>query len=276
MEHDLALPFLKWPGGKRWASARIVKMIRARLTGTYYEPFLGGGSIFFALNPTRAVLSDINGDLITTYEAVRDRTPDLIRRIKRLRVNESMFCVIRNQDPEDSFERAVRFLYLNRTAFGGIYRVNLDGKFNVPFGGGERTPQVLWRRNLLSTAAKRLQSAQLVNCDFERIIRRAKGGDVVYCDPTYTVAHDNNGFVRYNEKNFSWSDQIRLAECAAKARERGAFVLVSNACHSTVRRLYPGATVSVLKRKSRVSTDIEKRRTVQELLISLAPSGNDS
>jgi DNA adenine methylase len=246
-------------------------MIRARLTGTYYEPFLGGGSVFFALNPRRAVLSDINTDLINTYEAVRDRAGDLIRRIKRLKVNESVFRRMRDGDPKDPLERAVRFLYLNRTAFGGIYRVNLEGKFNVPFGGGDRTPEVLWRKHLLASAADRLKTARLLKGDFEKIIRRAGRGDVVYCDPTYTVAHDNNGFVRYNEKNFSWSDQIRLAECARSACDRGAYVLVSNACHPTVRDLYPRATITVQRRSSRVSTNVEKRRAVRELLIQLKP-----
>jgi DNA adenine methylase len=275
-QSESGLPFLKSPGGKRWASERIVGLIRKRLTKTYYEPFLGGGSVFFAFNPERAILSDINEDLINTYQIVRDRAPDVIRRLKRLRVNKSAFERIRRREPEDPLDRAVRFLYLNRTAFAGIYRVNLEGKFNVPFGGGERTPEVLWRKNLLLEAAARLGTVQLRQADFECVIDQAGDGDVVYCDPTYTVAHENNGFVRYNERNFSWADQIRLADSAERARKRGAFVLISNACHPTVRCLYINARIRVLERSSRISTDVTKRRPVRELLICLEshPDGN--
>jgi DNA adenine methylase len=264
------LPFLKWPGGKRWAGHRITDLIRERLTGTYYEPFLGGGAVFFELRPPRAVLSDINPELVNTYRLVRDSVEEIISRLKKLPVNKQTYNRLREVEPDEPILRAVRFLYLNRTAFGGIYRLNLNGKFNVPYGGGERTPAVLWERTLLKNASEALASAELRETDFELVIDLAKKGDVVYCDPTYTVAHDCNGFVRYNERNFSWADQIRLADAARRARQRGAVVIISNANHRTIRRLYPEASFNVLQRLSLVSPDVTKRRSVQELLVRLA------
>jgi len=266
------IPFLKWPGGKRWISETLAGLVREQLVGTYYEPFLGGGSVFFTLRPERAVISDVNTDLINTYEMVRDRAPDVIRRLKRLRVNRETFNRLRAAEPSDALERAVRFLYLNRTAFGGIYRVNREGKFNVPFGGGERTPEILWRQSLLVGASELLAGVHIRHADFEPMIDLAQRGDVVYCDPTYTVAHENNGFVRYNERNFSWADQVRLAGAARRASARGAAVFVSNAEHRCIRRLYGEGAFRVLERNSRVSSDVRKRRPVRELLVHLAPA----
>jgi DNA adenine methylase len=178
---------------------------------------------------------------------------------------------MRESKPTRPTTRAARFLYLNRTAFGGIYRVNLRGQFNVPFGGGERTPALLWKTDALQLASKTLRSARLKVSDFESIIDAAGSGDVVYCDPTYTVAHDNNGFVRYNERNFTWEDQIRLAKAAFRAAKRGSTVLVSNANHDSVRELYRGAHIEVLNRISTVTPLPAKRRPVEELLICINP-----
>jgi DNA adenine methylase len=267
------VPFLKWPGGKRWLSTRLAVVARKVLAGTYYEPFLGGGALFFALLPERAVISDINSDLVNTYKATQDRAQEVIRRLKRLPVNKETYDRLRAEATDDPVRRAVRFLYLNRTAFGGIYRVNGSGRFNVPFGGGDRTPEVLWRRSLLIRASTALSGAEIRHDDFEPVINCAQRGDVVYCDPTYTVAHANNGFVRYNERNFSWADQVRLAGAARRASARGATVLVSNAEHICIRRLYSGALFQAVERQSLVSSDPRHRGRVTELLIRLEPRG---
>jgi DNA adenine methylase len=265
----ILLPFLKWPGGKRWAAGQIAAMVRRHLIHAYYEPFLGGGAVFFSLQPKRAMLSDVNGDLINTYRVVRDSVGQVISRLRGLPVDKCTYNRLRADEPVDRIERAVRFLYLNRTAFAGMYRLNLNGKFNVPFGGGERTPEILWATPLLRAASSVLSTASIRRSDFEPILDRAMRGDVVYCDPTYTVAHDCNGFIRYNERNFSWEDQVRLARAARRASRRGAKVVVTNANHPTVRELYSGARFQVLHRRSLVSTDVSKRRDVDELLVCL-------
>lgn len=264
-------PFIKWPGGKRWAASQIAELIAVSLSGTYFEPFLGGGAVFFHLRPLKAVLADVNEDLIATYRTVRRDRSAVIGRLRRYRVTEEDYYRMRERSPTDPVARAARFLYLNRTAFGGVYRLNLEGRFNVPYGGGERTPAILWQTDILAHAARALRKAQLKVSDFESILNQARTGDVAYCDPTYTVAHDNNGFVRYNERNFSWSDQKRLAAAAAAATRRGATVIISNAHHASIRELYPAAQFITLTRISRITPKASHRRPVDELLIALNP-----
>jgi DNA adenine methylase len=261
-------PFLKWPGGKRWLAARVATIIGSS-PGRYYEPFLGGGAVFFELSARPTTLSDINSDLINTYVHVRDNCDAVIAALKVLPVTKRKFYSIRAADPTNCLERAVRFLYLNRTCFGGMYRVNQQGRFNVPYGGGERTPECLWATNLLPAASAALQGVELLCSDFEAVVNRAGENDVVYCDPTYTVAHENNGFVRYNERNFGWADQVRLARAAERAARRGALVLLSNAHHKSVRDLYPTARAERISRLSLISPSVVARRSVSEYLFVL-------
>jgi DNA adenine methylase len=264
-------PFLKWPGGKRWIAKKLASDISARLNHLYFEPFLGGGAVFFALCPRNAILSDINEDLINVYTQVRDNPKELIEGLKTLPVNKENYYYIRSKKPNDLIEKAIRFLYLNRTAFGGIYRLNLSGEFNVPFGGGNRTPELLWQDGLIEKASKSLQGIELLVSDFEAILDKAERGDVVYCDPTYTATHNNNGFIRYNNRNFSWDDQERLASAALRAYQRGALVIVSNAKYSNLHELYNPFSPKVLTRKSLVSRKPEARREVDEYLFVLDP-----
>ncbi len=265
-------PFLKWPGGKRWAAQRIADLVRPHLTGRYYEPFLGGGAVFFHLRPRKATLSDANNELIEVYEAVRTSHKQVTQRLRGLTVSRSMYYEVRSRQPDVLVDRAARFLYLNRTGFGGMYRLNQEGHFNVPYGGGTRTPEVLWNTGLLENAAAALKAVTLRTCDFAKSMMHAGPGDVVYCDPTYTVAHGHNGFIRYNERNFLWSDQERLAEAAYKAQRRGAVVIISNAHHKSIRELYgKRARLIRLQRMSCMSPDPRFRRKVMEYLIVLRP-----
>ena len=219
--------------------------------------------MFFALRPVHAVLSDINDDLIRTYRQVKYHHTDLIRRLQDLPVTKKTYDHQRKNVPRRALDRAVRFLYLNRTAFGGMYRLNQAGEFNVPFGGGERTPAALWESGLLRKASRALRSIKLEVCDFEDAINRASSGDLVYCDPTYTVEH-NNGFTRYNEKNFSWADQKRLARCCQEAAARGVTVIVTNACHHDVFKLFNPPHHYTASRHSCLCPGVEFRCVVEE------------
>ncbi|MGA8870114.1 MAG: Dam family site-specific DNA-(adenine-N6)-methyltransferase [Candidatus Acidiferrales bacterium] len=232
-------------------------------------PFLGGGAVFFYLGPRISVLSDVNAELVETYQAVRDRVADVSAALRGLPVSKRDFYRIRRSSPAGAVARAARFLYLNRTAFSGIYRVNQRGEFNVPYGGGQRTPRILLNTPRLQNASATLRSAQLRRSDFEPMLQSARPGDVVYCDPTYTVMHDNNGFVRYNEENFSWADQERLAKSGLAAARRGVRVLVTNAHHAEVRKLYRGAARYTLVRSSTLCADPSRRREVKEYLMLL-------
>ena len=259
-------PFLKWPGGKRWLAECIKSIINRKRFQRYFEPFLGGGALFFALAPSDATISDINEELIVTYKQVRNQPARLIARLREIPVDRDTYNKIRTQRPSSSLDRAVRFLYLNRTAFGGMYRVNHKGEFNVPFGGGQRTSAPLWEDGLLMAASEVLSNVNIICSDFKDIMQNRGEGDLVYCDPTYTVAHNNNGFIRYNEKNFSWEDQKVLAKAARKAAQRGATVIVSNAYTKDIKQLYKGARTLRLRRMSLVCPEATKRRLVTEYL----------
>ena len=261
----LSLPFLKWPGGKRWALPVLVPLIRRHLRSRYFEPFLGGGAAFFGIGPKVALLSDINADLINVYRSVRDSPGRVLGIVKKMPVTEEYYYRLRRNRLGSDSGNAARFLFLNRTAFGGMYRLNGQGDFNVPFGR-ERTPEILWERCLVHNASVALQGAQIVQSDFESALDEATSGDVVYCDPTYTVTHEHNGFVRYNESNFSWADQERLALAARRAARRGATVLVSNAYHTSVLKLFSPPKSIVLHRPSCVSRDPGARLLVHEYL----------
>jgi DNA adenine methylase len=220
-----ARPFLKWPGGKRWLWGALQSLLPPHFN-RYFEPFLGGGAIFFALRPKRAILSDINPELINAYMQIRDNVDCIIKALGRLRNDRGTYQRVRAADPQDNVKKAVRFIYLSKTAFNGMYRVNREGRFNVPFAGQHR--KVL-DPDALRVASAHLQGHQLMVRDFADGLMMAKAGDFVYCDPPYTVLHNNNGFLRYNERLFSWADQKRLADLAIAAVCLGARVMVSNA-----------------------------------------------
>ncbi len=266
------IPFLKWPGGKRWLTEYILTILRGKEIKRYFEPFLGGAALYFALRPKRALLSDINVDLINTYTQVRDSHKRVISILKRIPVTAETYYTLRDARSRSLVTRAAHFLFLNRTSFAGIYRLNRSGAFNVPYGGGDRKPNILWDKNILGAASTALQGTTLAACDFESAMLRAKKGDVVYCDPTYTVAHDNNGFVRYNERNFTWSDQERLALAAVRAACAGALVLVSNAHHRDIAELHRGAKLHIVTRKSCLAPAPTYRRSVREYLFVYPPS----
>ena len=230
----------------------------------YMEPFLGGGAFFFYFQFVPAVLSDINEDLINTYIQVKNHPDELIARLKTLEIDIYTYSRLRSSRPICPIERAVRFLYLNRTAFAGIYRLNKKGEFNVPFGKAARGTAALWDSDLLMSASLALQGTTIFASDFQAVIDNAGEGDLIYCDPTYTMTHNNNGFRKYNEICFSWSDQERLAKCCSEAAERGATVIVSNAYHLDVRQLYDGFESFVVQRKSVVCPDPTKRVTTNE------------
>jgi DNA adenine methylase len=257
-------PFLKWPGGKRWLVPHLLELIDGCKFKRYFEPFAGGAALFFALRPSAAILSDVNVDLINTYRQVKYHAREIVEHLKRLPIDKATYLRIRADEPSARIDRAVRFLYLNRTALGGIYRLNLQGQFNVPFGGGGRSPSILWEKDLLRHAAQALRRTNLIAGDFQEVLREARAGDLVCCDPTYTVSHSNNGFIRYNESNFRWEDQKRLADLCRELRGRGVTVLVSSAAHHAVAAVFDRCEVHTFSRPSTVCPKPDGRRIVQE------------
>lgn len=264
-------PFLKWPGGKRWLADKLEGLLPASYE-RYIEPFLGGGAVFFHLAPRKAILSDSNGELINAYRCIRDHAEEIDRRLALLQKRHSaaLYYRIRKTLPGDTIERAVRFIYLNRTCFNGIYRVNLRGQFNVPVGTKDL---VEYPQGYLEAIANTLQGVRLKESDFEKAIDRAAVGDFVYVDPPYTVMHNNNNFVKYNSNLFSWKDQVRLAGAIKRATERGAAVMLSNANHKSVRSLYKGFGhhLKVSRASVLAAHACHRRQTTELVVISYPP-----
>jgi DNA adenine methylase len=267
------LPFLKWPGGKRWLTPKIVKYFPENYQ-TYIEPFLGGGAVFFALAPENAILGDLNFALINCYLDIQSNWAAVYDRLRIYHSKHSKNFYYEVRDSAEiyrPYDRSARFIYLNRTCFNAIYRVNLLGKFNVPIG---TKTSVVNSDDDFESAAGLLRNAKIFTSDFETIVNFAKKGDLLYCDPPYTVKHENNGFIKYNEKLFSWSDQIRLRDACVRAAKRGAYVFVSNAEHRSVRDLYRDvAKFSSLRRSSVIASEAGRRGNFKELLIELKVGG---
>jgi DNA adenine methylase len=234
------------------------------LKGYYFEPFVGGASMFVALQPDRAILSDANQYLICSLRAIRSSPAKIAAAISRLKNTRECYDRIRGGQPATAIAAGARFLYLNRTCWGGIQRFNRQGVFNVPFGNSGRP---ICRRDQIFEFAELLRAADLQVGDFETRINSAMEGDVVYADPPYTTLGANNGFVRYNEHLFSWADQQRLATAAKRARARGAFVAVSALWHSEILMLYRGWWAVKFKRIVCVSREAYARREVSEAVL---------
>jgi DNA adenine methylase len=260
---DVHKPILKWPGGKRSLAKSILALIPPEFN-RYFEPFLGGGAVFFQLQPKRAFLADADLDLINCYTQVRDSPDKVIKRLAILKNTASDYYKIRAQEPRTEAARAARLIYLSTLAFNGIYRRNLAGKFNVPYG--YKTHLDPCDRERIREASAVLAKTSLRCCDFEAAVRNARDGDVVYLDPPYTVAHQNNGFVKYNAKIFSWSDQERLARVARDLCARGCTVIVSNADHPSIVNLYLDFKIIRVARPSNISAKASSRISVTECL----------
>jgi DNA adenine methylase len=258
--------FLRWAGSKRYLLRHLVPLL-PRDFGTYHEPFLGSGSLFFLLRPERAVLNDACRDLVDTYLAL-SRAPDLILdTLSQMRPDPELYYRIRRARSLDPARRAAEFVYLNKTAWNGLYRVNAKGDFNVPYGR-PKTDNITDAANVLACSEiLRRPGVDLTWGDFEPALSSVSRGDLVYLDPPYVTRHNNNGFVDYNEKLFKWSDQERLAATARRLSDAGASVLVSSANHNDVLALYRGFTAVQVDRCSTLAGNAASRGPVSEVVL---------
>jgi DNA adenine methylase len=259
-------PFLKWAGGKRWFVTEHANLLPKKFD-RYIEPFLGSGAVFFYLRPTKAILGDSNSDLIDAYLAIKQNWPLVYRYLRKHQRMHSRdyYYKMRSFKPKSLASRAARFIYLNRTCWNGLYRVNQEGIFNVPIGTKE---SVIFGDDRFDEVSKVLQETELQACDFEQLIDVADKGDFIFADPPYTVRHNNNSFIKYNEKLFSWRDQERLCAALIRAKDRGAQVVATNACNQGLRDLYKSnfETLAV-SRNSLISSKVETRKRFEELVI---------
>jgi DNA adenine methylase len=261
------LPFLKWAGGKRWLVGEHCRFFPSDFH-SYIEPFLGSGAVFFHLRPKYAVLADTNPELILTYQAIKDDWKKVLRLLQQhaRRHSPTYYYEVRNSRPRSPSAVAARLIYLNRTCWNGVFRVNRFGEFNVPIGTKQN---VVLESDDFAAVANRLKRAKLVAADFADTISKAGSRDFVYADPPYTVNHDKNGFVKYNGKLFTWEDQIRLHESLVAAKNRGATIVLSNAHHHSIRKLYGRHfRLITLTRKSIVAGDRSARGICREYLVT--------
>ena len=260
-------PFLKWPGGKRWFVDKHRRLFHYNYN-TYIEPFLGSGAVFFYLQPQNAILNDINPDVVEAYRGIQSNPSFIRKSLAYHHRNHSYdhYYDIREKKYYAALQRASRTIYLNRTCFNGIYRVNLKGEFNVPIG--TKTQVILESDDFFATS-KLLQNAIILQSDFEKVVDKARKDDFIFADPPYTVRHNFNGFLKYNEKLFSWEDQERLAKSLIRARERGAKVILTNANHTSIKSLYKnsGFTIEATSRFSSISASSANRKQFEELII---------
>lgn len=263
-------PFLRWAGGKRWLVSK--GSISVPVAARFVEPFLGGGAMFFSQEAPTALLSDLNPYLINAYQWMQ-RAPDALFDLTQSHFDKhskSYFYDVRGELGSTSVADAAAFIYLNRACFNGLFRVNLGGRFNVPVG---TKVFELRNRDEFRTWSKKLKMAEILHCDFEMVVDRCGEGDFLFVDPPYTVKHNGNGFIEYNEKIFGWDDQVRLAACLSRAAARGAVFLLTNADHESVRGLYPDQfTLVSEERGSEMAGKTAYRGRTTELLVSSCPS----
>jgi len=259
-------PPIKWVGGKGQLIPQFEPLFPRRFGG-YHEPFFGGGAVFFRLLPERAVLIDKNPELINFYLVLRDRLDDLIAHARRHRNEAGYYYEIRAMDPERMapVARASRFLYLNRTAFNGLWRVNRRGKHNVPFGR-YKNPKIADEESLRA-AAEALKRAEILLDDFGRVLDFARPGDFVYLDPPYHPVSETARFTRYTAEDFGPEDQARLAGVFRELDRRGCLVMLSNSDTEFIRGLYRGYDVRTVRARRAINSKAERRGPVSELVI---------
>jgi len=263
-----AAPVLKWAGGKQWLAKAAPLFVPPKF-GRYYEPFFGGGAMFFSLAPGRATVADRNEELVATYRAIRDDVEGIIRVLGGYRYNKNVYYKTRSLLTRAEHTAAARFIYLNRTCFNGLFRVNRTGRFNTPYGN--YVNPTICNSDRLRAVSVSLKRVTLLAGDFERTTARAKAGDFAYFDPPYITGHKDNGFLKYNSRLFTWDDQQRLARWAAELKARGVHVLVSNADHRAVRALYPGFRVLKVSRRASIAGENTSRGQTSEILLSSYP-----
>lgn len=260
-------PLLKWAGGKRFLTRQLRQLIAEVDIERYFEPFAGGAALFFELEHRRSFLSDTNAELVNFYQVVKDDPDRLIDKVRRLQASEDEYYRVRESRPRTPETRAARFYYLVRLSFNGIYRENLSGQFNVPFG--YKTNLEPLDRETLRRGSSVLQGATLQCHTFADAAAPAKRRDLIYFDPPYTVRHNNNGFIKYNARLFQWNDQVRLAQIANELVKRGCYVIVSNADHRDVSALYSDFQRVMVTRFSRISAQNHGRmQTTESLFLS--------
>jgi len=269
-------PFLKWAGGKtQLADALLERM--PLVFNVYHEPFVGSGALFFRLyregRIRHAVLSDINPELMDTYLAIRDSVSEVIKLLSEFPHDREFYYALREKDPWQLSlpERAARMIYLNKTGYNGLYRVNRQGKFNVPFGR-YKSPKYLDQENLLAVS-QALQDVDILCAPFETVLERVLPGDWVYFDPPYAPLSQTANFTSYHANGFGLSDQERLRDVCVELSKNKVYVMLSNSDTEIIRSLYslPYFTINEVLANRAINCNGAKRGKITELVITNYP-----
>lgn len=272
-KNPLVAPVLKWVGGKRQLLQDITQYIPEKHS-TYYEPFLGGGAVLFELQPAKAVVNDINEELINVYNAIRDDVEGLIDDLKKHRNEADYFYEIREKDRDrenynklSDIEKASRIIYLNKTCYNGLFRVNRHGEFNTPFGRYQN-PNIV-NEDTLRAVSNYFNKANITfKCgDFEEAVKGIRKGSFVYFDPPYDPVSDSSNFTGYDRGGFDRDEQIRLKKLCDKLNERGVKFLLSNSATEFILDLYKDYDIKIVQAKRTINSKGDKRGEVNEVLV---------
>ena len=274
MKHNkLVVPVVKWAGGKRQLLSEIKRYI-PRDFSTYYEPFLGGGAVLFDLQPLKAVVNDINEELINVYKVIQNNVEELIQDLRKHVNEEEYFYRIRELDRNEeeyskltNVQRASRILYLNKTCYNGLFRVNSAGQFNAPFGRYKR-PNIV-NEDTLRAVNQYFNEADIkfMCCDFEKAVESISKGDFVYFDPPYDPVSDSANFTGYAKGGFNREEQIRLKKLCDKLDSQGVKFLLSNSATSFITELYKDYHIEIIQAKRAINSKGNERGEVDEVLV---------
>jgi DNA adenine methylase len=263
-----ARPFIKWAGGKSQLLPEMAKLFPPKdQIGRYFEPFLGGGAVFFYLQHPKSFLSDTNRELVELYDTVKNDVEKLIKALKPHKNEHDYFYEIRSQNPDSlsSIERAARFIYLNKTCFNGLYRVNSKGGFNVPFGR-YKNPAICDAEGLRAASAA-LQNAKITYGDFQSVLEKAKTTDFIYFDQPYQPLNKTSSFTSYTSGGFGEKEQRQLAELYKELSNRGCFVMLSNSDTPLIRELYKDFCINEIQASRAINSNGSGRGKITELLV---------
>ena len=270
-------PFAKWVGGKR----QLLRQFRELglyppedfnpITNTYYEPFVGGGAVFFDLLPKNAELSDLNNELVTTYNVIKNHVDELIQSLQKHVYDKEYYLEVRAKKIEDlsDVEVASRFIFLNRTGFNGLYRVNKSGQFNVPFG--RYNNPVICDEDNLRRVSDALQGVTITHRDYKNVLKTAKSGDFIYLDPPYYPINATSSFTSYTAEGFLEKEQTELRDTFVKLHEKGCFVMLSNSDTPFINELYSGLdgiTINKITAGRSINSKGSGRGKITEVLIT--------
>lgn len=260
-------PPVKWAGGKGQLISQFEPLFPKQEFTLYIEPFLGGGAVFFHISPLEAILIDNNPELINFYIIVRDNLQALLADLEKHQNNKEYYYSMCALDPDkmDAVSRASRFLYLNKTGYNGLWRVNKKGKHNVPFGQ-YKNPRIVDKENLRQVS-RVLQRAEIILGDFSKVLDFALTGSFIYFDPPYHPLSETANFTSYTSNSFGVEDQRRLAEVFKQLDERGCLVMLSNSDTPFIRELYEGYDLKVVYARRAINCCAEKRGPVSELVV---------